>query len=110
MPASWTIGSEQEPPVALMAAIEVLARMIRPVPVQEAPEPGALANGHSAPEGGREAAEKYAAGLSSGELPSIRQLQREMHLGQPRAQQGDRTSNCLPAPNYFDLKNPPRGL
>jgi hypothetical protein len=77
------------PPVALMAAIEVLARMVRPSPVPgaDALQPDALGNGHGAPEGGREAAEKYAARLSRGELPSIRQVQREMHLGQPRAQQ-----------------------
>jgi hypothetical protein len=58
-----------------------------PEPGASVPQPGALANGHSAPEGGREATEIYAAGLSRGELPSIRQVQREMHLGQPRAQQ-----------------------
>jgi hypothetical protein len=49
--------------------------------------PAAPANGHSAPEGGREAAECYAAGLSRGELPSVHQVRREMHLGQPRAQE-----------------------
>ena len=49
--------------------------------------PAAPANGYSAPEGGREAAERFAAGLSRGELPSVRQVRREMHLGQPRAQE-----------------------
>ena len=44
-------------------------------------------NGYSAPEGGREAAEHFAAGLSRGELPSVRQVRREMHFGQPRAQE-----------------------
>jgi hypothetical protein len=48
----------------------------------DALHPDAFGNGHGAPEGGKEAAE-----LSRGELPSIRQVQREMHLGQPRAQQ-----------------------
>jgi hypothetical protein len=47
----------------------------------------ALANGHSAPEGGQDAARRYAAELSRGELPSVRQVRREMHLGQPRAQE-----------------------
>jgi hypothetical protein len=98
------------PPVALMAAIEVLARMIRPVPspvpVTEVPHPGASGNGHAAPEGGREAAEKYAAGLSRGELPSIRQVQREMHLGQPRAQQVRSYLELLAASNGHGA--PPR--
>ncbi|HYS32224.1 MAG TPA: hypothetical protein VEM58_08175 [Streptosporangiaceae bacterium] len=39
------------------------------------------------PEGGTEAAERYAAGLARRELPSLRQVQREMHLGQPRARE-----------------------
>jgi hypothetical protein len=77
------------PPVALMAAIEVRARMVRPSPVRE---PGALrlpalGNGHGAPEGGKEAAELFADELSRGELPSVRRVQREMHLGQPRARE-----------------------
>lgn len=49
--------------------------------------PAALGNGHSAPEGGREAAERYAAELGRGEIPSVRRVRREMHLGQPRAQE-----------------------
>ena len=49
--------------------------------------PAALANGHSAPEGAREAAETFAGDLSRGELPSVRAIRREMHVGQPRAQE-----------------------
>jgi Protein of unknown function (DUF2637) len=77
------------PPIALMAAIEVLARMIRPSPAPgpAALHPAALANGHAAPEGGKEAAERFAAELAAGELPSVRAIRREMHLGQPRAQE-----------------------
>ena len=56
-----------------------------PAGVQAAP--AALANGHTAPEGGREAAERFAAELARGDLPSIRRVRREMHLGQPRARQ-----------------------
>jgi hypothetical protein len=77
------------PPIALIAAIEVLARMIRP-----SPEPGvgalhltAIANGHAVPEGGKQAAERFAADLAAGDVPSLRQVQREMHLGQPRARE-----------------------
>ncbi len=55
------------------------------------PGPGAaaaaLANGHSAPAGGREAAAMYAAELAAGALPSVRRIRREMHVGQPRAQE-----------------------
>jgi hypothetical protein len=89
------------PPVALMAAIEVLARMIRPspVPVPEALQPAALANGHGAPEGGKEAAEKYATELTAGELPSVRRVQREMHVGQPKAQQMRSYLGALAASN-----------
>lgn len=49
--------------------------------------PAALANGHSAPEGGREAAETFAADLAGGTVPSVRAIRREMHVGQPRAQE-----------------------
>jgi hypothetical protein len=52
-----------------------------------APAPDVLANGCGVPEGGKEAAEKFSAGLANGEIPSVRRVRREMHLGQPRAQQ-----------------------
>jgi hypothetical protein len=51
-----------------------------------APHPLAPGNGHAAPEGAPEAARRYAAGLAAGELPSIRRIRREMHVGQDRAQ------------------------
>ncbi|HEY2552439.1 MAG TPA: hypothetical protein VGI64_17870 [Streptosporangiaceae bacterium] len=57
------------------------------VPGPGAPHPPALTNGHSAPEGGKEAAALFAGELSRGELPSVRAVRREMHLGQPRAQE-----------------------
>jgi len=88
--AGWTgIIISGWPPIALIAAIEVLARMIRPSPAPgpDAPHPPALSNGHIVPEGGKEAAERYAAGLARGDLPSLRQVQRQMHLGQPRARE-----------------------
>jgi len=68
----------------LMLIVRGSARVPAPVPV---PVPAALANGHAAPEGAPEAAELFAFGLSRGELPSVRAIRREMHLGQPRAQQ-----------------------
>ena len=57
------------------------------IPADFEAAPAALANGHSAPEGGREAAELFAADLSRGELPSVRRVRREMHVGQPKAQE-----------------------
>ena len=44
-------------------------------------------NGHGAPEGCTEAARVYAADLAAGEVPSVRRIRREMHVGQPRAQE-----------------------
>jgi hypothetical protein len=84
------------PPLAAAAALAVglgvLKRVVAmhasaPVPEPEALHQLALGNGHGAPEGGREAAELFADELSRGELPSVRRVQREMHLGQPRARE-----------------------
>ncbi len=57
-----------------------------PVPAPGTAHPLAPGNGHSAPGGAREVAERYAAELGRGELPSIRRIRREMHVGQDRAQ------------------------
>ena len=51
------------------------------------PHPLALSNGHAAPERGRDAAEIFTIELAAGEIPSVREIRRVMHLGQPRAQQ-----------------------
>lgn len=78
------------PTVAFVGSVEMVLSMVRrarAVPEADAPRQLALGNGHTVPEGGRKAAEKYAAGLSRGEVPSLRQVQREMHLGQPRARE-----------------------
>ena len=48
--------------------------------------PAPLGNGHAAPEGAPDAARLYAAELAAGELPSVRRIRREMHVGQDRAQ------------------------
>lgn len=75
------------PPVAAAAALAVGLGVLKRVVAASAPAPGVLVNGHAAPEGAREAAEHFAAGLARGELPSVRALRREMHWGQPRAQE-----------------------
>jgi hypothetical protein len=81
------------PAVAFIGSAEMVMGMVRATAGQPVPEPGALyppapGNGHCAPEGGKEAARIFADELSRGELPSVRRVQREMHLGQPRAREG----------------------
>jgi Protein of unknown function (DUF2637) len=87
------------PPLAAAAALTVglgvLKRVVaRKTSAQSRPAGGevtqpdyALAvpaslNGH-----GHQAAELFAAELGRGEIPSVRRVRREMHLGQPKAQQ-----------------------
>jgi hypothetical protein len=53
-----------------------------PGPVPAVPEPPAALNGT-----GHAALELFAAELAAGSVPSVRRVRREMHLGQPRAQQ-----------------------
>jgi hypothetical protein len=76
------------PAPALVISYELLMLVIRSA---AAPAPGtgtdALANGNGAPEGGAEAAERFAAELAAGDVPSVRAIRREMHVGQPRARE-----------------------
>ena len=79
------------PAPALVISYELLMLVIRssvaPVPGVPEVHPIALTNGHAAPEGGQEAAERFAAHLAAGVVPSVRAIRREMHLGQPKAQE-----------------------
>jgi hypothetical protein len=81
------------PPLAAASALAVgLGVLKRVVAVYGStsvlgPHPAASANGSAAPEGAQEAARIFAAELARGELPSVRRVRREMHLGQPRAQE-----------------------
>ena len=84
------------PPLAAAAALTVglgvLKRVVAvygsaAVPAIGPPAPGALADRSTAPEGAHEAGRLFAAELARGELPSIRRVRREMHLGQPRARE-----------------------
>jgi hypothetical protein len=77
------------PAVALILSYELLMIIVRRSASQpsDAPHPAAASNGHGAPEGGKQAAEKYAAELAAGELPSVRRIQRETHVGAPRARE-----------------------
>lgn len=70
-----------------MAAIEVLARMVRPSPAPEADAPHQLATGTPCPRAGRRRPRSTRPGWPAGSCPSLRQVQREMHLGQPRARE-----------------------
>ncbi|MDQ2874937.1 MAG: DUF2637 domain-containing protein [Actinomycetota bacterium] len=82
--AAWPAG-------ALVLSYELLMLVIRSAaePVPEAapvpdgvPEPPAALNGH-----GHAAAQRYAAEVAAGKVPGVRQIRREMHVGQPRAQE-----------------------
>jgi hypothetical protein len=80
------------PAVALVISYELLMIIVRrsASPAPEAapaagtavPEPPAGLNGL-----GHAAAELFATDLAGGKVPSVRRVRREMHLGQPRAQQ-----------------------
>jgi hypothetical protein len=78
------------PPLAAAAALAVglgvLKRVVQAAAVPVV-HPAALTNGHAVPEGGSEAAEHFADEIARGELPSVRHIRRELHLGQPRAQE-----------------------
>jgi hypothetical protein len=76
------------PAPALVISYELLMIVVRSS-VRAAPGPGTPCpgrprglNGH-----GHAAAELFAGELSRGEVPGIRRIRREMHLGQPRAQE-----------------------
>jgi hypothetical protein len=75
------------PAVAFIGSAEMALGMIRssvavPGPDAPAPEPPADLNGT-----GHAALELFAADLAAGEVPSVRRVRREMHVGQPRAQE-----------------------
>ena len=80
------------PPVALIAAVEVLAHMIRPgsrrtvsaVPEAVPAVPGVYLNGSGL---AAAEAEPFAADLKAGKVPGIRRIRDELHVGQPRAQE-----------------------
>jgi uncharacterized protein DUF2637 len=73
------------PGAAFVIAVELvmlLVRRARGTVPGTVPEPSAGLNGH-----GHQAAELFAAELASGKVPGIRKIRKEMHLGQPRAQE-----------------------
>jgi hypothetical protein len=78
------------PPLAAAAALAVGLGVLKRVvgAHRSAPHPAVpmhLTNGHGGPEGGPEAAERFAAELAAGDVPSIRRIRAELHCGQPRA-------------------------
>lgn len=91
------------PAVALVLSYEGLMLIVRRSAHTEpaasvvhpaAPEPPAELNGHA-----EHAVELYAAELADGKVPSVRRVRREMHLGQPRAQQVQSYLTALSAPS-----------
>ncbi len=84
-PAVAFIGAA-EMALGLVRAARRTSRVYGSTSVHEA-HLAASGNGHAAPEGGAEAARLYAVELTDGEVPSVRRIRREMHVGQPRAQE-----------------------
>ena len=76
------------PAPALVIGYELLMIVIRssvraaPGPDTAVPEPPAGLNGHS-----HQAAELFADDLAAGKVPGVRRIRRELHVGQPRAQE-----------------------
>jgi hypothetical protein len=77
------------PAVAFVVAAETAIMMTRQRPAGHAapeqdavPEPPASLNGHA-----DRAAEIFADDLAAGTVPGVRRIRREMHVGQPKAQQ-----------------------
>ena len=77
------------PAVAFVGSVEMVLSMVRRARTEPAlatdtgvPEPPAALNGHT-----ERAAELFAADVAAGKVPGIRRIRREMHVGQPRAQQ-----------------------
>lgn len=77
------------PAVAFVGSVEMVLSMVRRARTEPAlatdtgvPEPPAALNGHA-----ERAAELFAADVAAGKVPGIRRIRREMHVGQPRAQQ-----------------------
>jgi hypothetical protein len=89
------------PPVAAMLALAALLRQVyrlaehtAPLVEHTAPEAPAALNGHA-----EQAVTLYAADLASGAVPSIRRIRREMHVGQPRAEQVQQYLSGLAPPD-----------
>jgi Protein of unknown function (DUF2637) len=76
------------PAPALVISYELLMLVIRtsisPVP---ADVPDVLGNRNSAPEGGKKAAEMFAADLTAGKIPGIRAIKSALHVNQAKASQ-----------------------
>jgi hypothetical protein len=76
------------PAVAFIGSAEMAIGMVRrtrsttPAAEVHVPAPPAELNGHS-----EAARELFATDLAAGKVPGVRRIRREMHVGQPRAQQ-----------------------
>ena len=80
-PAVAFIGAA-EMALGLVRAARRTSRVYGSTSVHEA-HLAVAGNGHATPEGGAEAARLYAVELAAGEVPSMRRIRREMHVGQP---------------------------
>ncbi len=75
--------------MAFVGSVEMVLSMVRRARTAPAPATGtAVSEVPAALNGqGHQAAELFAADLAAGTVPGVRRIRREMHLGQPRAQQ-----------------------
>ena len=71
------------PAVALVGSYELLMMVIRN---SQAPVSGGLDSGHDADPLEEQAAEVFAHQLAANQVPSIRAIRAQLHVGQPRAQ------------------------
>jgi hypothetical protein len=77
------------PAPALVISYELLMIVVRSSVVSAVPGVSELSDTKrpALPEGGEEAAERFADDLARGEVPGVRRIRRELRVGQPKAQQ-----------------------
>ena len=77
------------PAPALVISYELLMIVIRSSVVSTVPGVSVLSGTSrlALPEGGEDAAERFADDLARGEIPGVRRIRRELRVGQPKAQQ-----------------------
>ncbi len=81
------------PPVALIAAVEVLSRMIRPSPAPAVP--GVLEAGNGAPAHLLEAQQKFAGEIAERKVPTVRQIRSGLSVGAAKAAEVQRHLSVL---------------
>lgn len=83
------------PAAAMIVATELLMILIRRGRLYLVPESGVPATGNGSGPVAPEVVALFAEDLAAGQLPAIRRIRRELHCGQPRAQQVQAHLNAL---------------